>query len=519
MSLPTEEMDVIVVGSGAAGSTMAAKLAAGGKRVLIVEAGPQRNSNDMVSSGIWARRLKWNGAPVLEDGANPVGYNFNAGMGVGGSAMHHYAVWPRMHPSDFTMRSDHDRGLDWPINYSDLQPYYDEVHRVAGIAGDADQETWRPPGEAYPMPPVPLFGQGRAIAAGFAAKGMSTAPLPLAVTTTPYNGRSVCLWDGWCDAGCPIGALANPATIYLPQAAKAGATLVTDTPVVRVLVDGDRATGVEVINGQGQRQTLLADTVILAAFAVQNPRLMLASANDAHPAGLGNSTGQLGRYLMSHSAGLIFGLFDQQTQPSLGAFGGQLVNQDHYAKDFHAQSGAFGSYQWMIAQAVRPNDLLGIATTRPDLFGQALTDFMPKAAKHFAGMTAVVEDLPVSDNRITLSDQRDDHGVPLARATHTCSEYSNALWRATLAEGKEIFEAGGAGEVWTGPQGAMHIMGGTIMGDDPAYSVTNSFGQVHDIPNLVVAGPGLFPTSAGVNPTFTIQALAARSADRLLGVL
>ena len=88
-----------------------------------------------------------------------------------------------------------------------------------------------------------------------------------------------------------------------------------------------------------------------------------------------------------------------------------------------------------------------------------------------------------------------------------------------MAEGKEIFEAGGAGEVWTGPQGAMHIMGGTIMGDDPAYSVTNSFGQVHDIPNLVVAGPGLFPTSAGVNPTFTIQALAARSADRLLGVL
>ncbi len=517
MKLPGEKVDVIIVGSGAAGSTMAAKLAQGGKSVLILEAGPARKDTDLVSSGIWARRLKWNGAPVLEDGANPVGHSFNAGLAVGGSAMHHYAVWPRMHSEDFRMRSDHDRGLDWPISYDTLRPYYDEVQRVAGIAGDADQETWRPPGDPYPMPPVPLFSQGRAIAGGFSAQGMSTAPLPLAITTTPYNGRSVCLWDGWCDAGCPIGALANPATVYLPQAQAAGAMLVADTPVVRVLTQGDRATGVEVINSEGQRQTLLADTVILAAFAVQNPRLMLASANDAHPGGLGNSSGMLGRYIMSHSAGLVFGLFEQETQPTRGAFGGQLVNQDHYAKDSHADAGAFGSYQWMIAQAVRPNDLLGIASTRPDLFGQALSDFMPKAARHFAGMTAVVEDLPVADNRVSISDQRDDHGVPLAKVSHSCSEPSNALWRATLEEGQSVFRAGGATEVWTGPQGAMHIMGGTIMGADPASSITDSFGRCHDIPNLLVAGPGLFPTSGGVNPTFTVQALAARSADHLLG--
>ncbi|MEM1089734.1 MAG: GMC family oxidoreductase [Pseudomonadota bacterium] len=515
MSLPSRA-DVIVVGSGAAGSTIAAKLAEGGADVLILEAGPKRSPVDMVSSGIWARRLKWNGAPVLEDGANPVGYNFNAGMGVGGSAMHHYAVWPRMHPTDFRMRTDFDRGLDWPISYEELQPYYDLVQREAGISGDAEQENWRPAGEPYPMPPVPLFGQGRVLAEGFKAKGMNTAPLPLAVNTQPYNGRAVCLWDGWCDSGCPIGALANPATVYLPKAIAAGATLATETPVVKVLTKGGRTTGVEVVNADGQRQQVQADTVVLATFAVQNPRLMLASANTDHPGGLGNASGVLGRYLMSHSAGLVSGLFDQETQPTSGPFGGQLVNQDHYAKDSHAASGAFGSYQWMIAQAVRPNDLLGIATTRPDLFGEAISDFMRKAARGFAGMTAVVEDLPVADNRVTLSDRRDDHGVPLALATHTTSEPTNALWRATLDEGKGIFEAAGATEVWTGPQGAMHIMGGTIMGDDPATSVTDSYGRCHDIPNLVVAGPGLFPTSAGVNPTFTVQALAARSADHLL---
>jgi choline dehydrogenase-like flavoprotein len=170
----------------------------------------------------------------------------------------------------------------------------------------------------------------------------------------------------------------------------------------------------------------------------------------------------------------------------------------------------------MIAQAVKPNDLLGISTTRPDLFGPALHDFMKRATRSFAGMTAVCEDLPVADNRVTLTDQRDVHGVPIARVTHTTHDESVALWKASLAEGKEVMQAAGAKEVWTGPPGSMHIMGGTIMGTSASDSVTNTYGQVHDIPNLVVAGPGLFPTSGGVNPTFTVHALAARSAEHLL---
>jgi len=104
----------------------------------------------------------------------------------------------------------------------------------------------------------------------------------------------------------------------------------------------------------------------------------------------------------------------------------------------------------------------------------------------------------------------------LARVTHTTHAKSKALWVAALAEGKAVFEAAGATEVWTGPQVAMHIIGGTIMGDDPQSSVTNSYGQCHDIANLVIAGSGLFPTSAGVNPTFTIHALTSRTGDHLL---
>ncbi|HEY3785803.1 MAG TPA: GMC family oxidoreductase [Steroidobacteraceae bacterium] len=515
---PHEPLDAIIIGSGAAGSSMAAHLAEGGKRVLILEAGPARTAADLVSSTLFARRVKWTGPPVLEEGRNPVGFMFNAAFGTGGAALHHYAVWPRMHPEDFEMRSRYDRGLDWPLKYPELAPYYDQVQREAGIAGDAEQEVWRPPGAAYPMPGVPLFPQGAAIARGFRKLGKAVAPLPLAVTTTNYQGRAQCLWDGWCDCGCPIGALANPLTIHLPRALAAGARLLNDTAAVklRTNADGTRAVAVEVAKKNGSRETLRANLIVLAAFSVENPRLLLASANDRHPQGLGNSAGYVGRYLMSHTAGLVYGLFDQDTRPYMGAFGGQLVNQDSYPKTTHRGSGAFGSYQWMIAQAVKPNDLLGISTTRPDLFGAPLQEFMRRATRGFAGMTAIVEDLPAPDNRVTLAAQRDAHGVPLARVFHETHPESIALWHAALTEGKAVMAAAGAREVWTGPPGGMHIMGGTVMGSSAANSVTNQYGQIHDIPNLVVAGPGLFPTSAGVNPTFTVHALAARTAARLL---
>ncbi len=516
--MPAGHVDALIVGSGATGSLIAARLAEKGKTVAILEAGPERTAGDLVSSTLWARRLKWSGARVIETGSRPVGHGFNAGFGTGGSATHHYAVWPRLHPDDFRMHSRFGRGLDWPISYDELRPYYDKVQLEAGISGDAKQESWRPPGAPYPMGPVPVFGQGKVIARGFEKLGKKTAPLPLAVTSAPYNGRAACIWDGWCDAGCPIGALANPLTIHLPKATAAGATIHHATRVTRILTseDGARIIGVEYVQGpKDTRGGLEADLVILAAFAVENPRLLLASANAKHPHGLGNANDVLGRYIMSHSAGLVYGFFEERTEPYMGAFGGQLVNQDSYPKETHAKRGAFGSYQWMIAQAVKPNDLLGISTTRPDLYGDAVAPFMKRAVQHFAGMTAVCEDLPVADNRVTLASERDAQGEPIASVAHDAAPESTSLWEASLAEGKEVFAAAGAQEIWSGSRGAMHIMGGTIMGRDPGTSVADSYGRVHGVRNLYVAGPGLFPTSGGVNPTFTALALAQRAAEKM----
>ena len=125
--LPNEKIDAVIVGSGAAGSHFAARLAQAGKRVAILEAGPARPKDELVSSMLWARRLKGGGAPVLETGKGTVGNGFNAGRGVGGSTMHHYAVWPRLHENDFRVKSLYGRSRDWPIAYADLQPYYDRA--------------------------------------------------------------------------------------------------------------------------------------------------------------------------------------------------------------------------------------------------------------------------------------------------------------------------------------------------------------------------------------------------------
>jgi choline dehydrogenase-like flavoprotein len=140
---------------------------------------------------------------------------------------------------------------------------------------------------------------------------------------------------------------------------------------------------------------------------------------------------------------------------------------------------------------------------------------MKRAAQHFAGMTAVCEDLPVADNRVTLASERDAQGEPIASVAHDAAPESTKLWEASVIEGKEVFAAAGAQEIWSGSRGAMHIMGGTIMGRDPRTSVTDSYGRVHGVGNLYVAGPGLFPTSGGVNPTFTALALAQRAAEKM----
>lgn len=511
-----EEVDVVIVGSGAAGSVFAAKLAQFGKRVKVLESGPAWTENDLYSSPMWARRLRGASPQLDEKGKNHIYARLNSGRGIGGAALHHYAVWPRFQVEDFKRKSLTGTGLDWPIEYDDLRPAYDAVQEEVGISGDAKAEVWRPPGAPYPLPPVHVFKQGEKIASGFERLGLRVSPIPIGVLSRPYRGRNACVYDGWCDAGCPIGALANPLAIYLAEATKSGALVQADSHVTRVLTDknGRRATGVEYKDKGGEARIQPAKVVIIAASTVETIRTLLNSATEQHPTGLGNSSGLLGHYLMAHPAVVAYGLFDEDIQNYLGASGGQLYSQDRTAKVENTHS-ARGRRHWEIALALKPVDIQGLAISRPELFGSDLERFMQRAARGLAAMTSLSEDEPVKENRIALSGKKDRYGLRLAEVHYNISPNGLALYEQSKEDGVRIYEAAGAKETWAGPLHAQHIAGGTIMGSEPNQSVTDAFGRLHDVANVVIGGGSVFSTLSHANSTFTIHAVAWRSAKYL----
>ena len=189
--MANEKADVVIVGSGASGSTFAAVLAKAGKKVVVLEQGPDWQLSDLISSDFWGRRIKPAGGPFLLEGKNPVSYGYQGGWGVGGAALHYFANFPRLLPNDFKIKSEHGRAMDWPISYSDVAPFYDKVAKDIGVSGDAKaEEKWRPAGDPYPMPPMKTFRNGDIWLKGFEAVGIKMVPAAVGMNSVEYKGRA-----------------------------------------------------------------------------------------------------------------------------------------------------------------------------------------------------------------------------------------------------------------------------------------------------------------------------------------
>ena len=308
-----EEVDVVIVGAGAGGGTLAQRLARAGWSTVVLDAGPFWNPDtDWVSDERGSHALFWTEPRQIGgDDPVPLGSN-NSGRGVGGSMVHYAGYVPRFHPSDFRTRSTDGVGADWPISYRMLRPYYEQIEAELPVAGQ--DWPWGDP-HSYPHRPHPIGGNGMIAIKGAAELGIQMRVGPVAIPNGRFGNRPHCIYRGFCLQGCKVNAKASPLITHIPDALAHGAEIRADSHVCRVLVDDrtGRATGVEYYRaGVVHRQR--ANAVVVAGYSIETPRLLLLSATKRYERGLGNEHDQLGRYLMVQGAPQVAGRFDDEVR-------------------------------------------------------------------------------------------------------------------------------------------------------------------------------------------------------------
>ncbi|MFM8356697.1 MAG: GMC family oxidoreductase N-terminal domain-containing protein, partial [Gammaproteobacteria bacterium] len=334
-------VDVVIIGAGAAGGAVAASLAETRMRIVCLEQGDWPDSGRYPSTGRdWEIRSlgdygfnpnqRANAADYpIDESDSPIRIaNWN---GVGGGTVLYAGHFPRFHPSDFRTRTLDGVGDDWPIDYATLAPYYAENDRRMGISGLAGDPAY-PPKTAV-MPPVPLGRSGSRIAAAFNQLGWHWWPSDSAVATEDYGGRARCINLGHCLHGCAQGAKASTDITYWPDAIRGGVELRTRCRARNITTRADgMAGGVMYFDAEGQLVEQPAEVVIVACNGIGTPRLLLHSRSDAHPEGMANSSGLVGRNLMFHPYASIVGRFDEELDGYRGP-SNCLWSQEFYETD------------------------------------------------------------------------------------------------------------------------------------------------------------------------------------------
>jgi len=534
------DCDVAIVGTGVAGALIGWKLASAGAKVIMLDAGPEVDRNAGPAQAVAtltpgipeaaSPHSVWAQTPPTLD---PQGYlvqtgpdMFSSGYArqVGGTTWHWLGTMVRLIPSDFEMKTAFGVGVDWPIGYDELEPWYLAAEQSIGVAGENREDNGAPRSGDYPMPPIPLTYSDRQFAA-------AAAKLDLAVTHTPqarvsvaegFNGRPQCCGASFCIPMCPIGAKYD-ATVHVGLAQAAGAEIRPNSVVHRLEADADgRITSLTFRRPDMSEGTLRARQVVLAAHAIETPKILLNSRNDRRPSGLANSSDQVGRNLMDHPTQLSYALAREPMGPYRSPLSTAGIEQLRDGPERRERSSfriELGNDGWSWPGL----DPVGLARQLigEGVWGTALYERIGQTSVRAVRMAALCEQLPDPESRVTLSEKADPIGILRPQVHFVIDNYAREGIKAAREQFTAIFEALDVDSITHVEQiqGAGHVMGTHRMGSDPKRSVTDSYGRSWDHPNLWLAGSGLFPTCGTGNPTLTIAALALRATPEIAAAL
>jgi choline dehydrogenase-like flavoprotein len=548
--MQSQSYDAIVVGSGISGGWAAKELTEKGLRVLMLERGKNiEHIRDYVNTtkGTWEYPHRGGHTRAMED-AYPVlkrdyalneknldwwasdrespytevkRFDWYRGYHVGGRSL----MWGRQsyRHSDFDFEANAKEGIaiDWPIRYADISPWYDYVEKHAGISGSQEGMPQLPDGQF--MPAMPL-NCGEEVVAGklknlFDGK-RRIIPGRTANITQPLPGRGACQYRNACWLGCPFGAYFSTQSSTLPAAMATGRlTLRPFAIVTEVIYDRNkkRATGVRVLDAVSNQTTeYTAKVIFLCASTLNSTWLLMRSATDLWPGGLGSSSGALGQNLMDHhfrvgASGTLEGMDDKYyygRRPTgfyIPRYRNLFGEKRDYLRGFGYQGGGSRS-GWSRAVAE-----LGV--------GGAFKDMAAEPGPWSIGATAFGEMLPNPANRVSLDKtKKDKWGLPVLAIDCATGENEKAMRKDMMNDMAETLDAAGIKNVRTYDAGywpgmGIHEMGTARMGRDPKTSVLNSHNQVWDAPNVFVTDGSAMVSAACVNPSLTYMALTARAAD------
>ncbi|HZT93536.1 MAG TPA: GMC family oxidoreductase [Gaiellaceae bacterium] len=504
----TEPVDLLVVGAGAGGVTLAQRLARAGWRIVILEKGPFWDPDrDWVSDEKGSHVLYWTDKRIIS-GSDPIemGKN-NSGVGVGGSMTHFAGYTPRFHPSDFEVRTRDGVAFDWPISYWDLKESFERVELELPVAGQ--DWPWGDP-HSYPHGPHPIAGAASVAWRGARDCGIEMRVGPVSITNGVFGHRPHCIYRGFCLQGCKVNAKASPLITHLPDAIEHGVEVRADSMAVRVEVEegSGRCTGVTYIDPDGIERFQPADAVAVCGYAIETPRLLLNSTSRRFPRGLANGSDQVGRYVMVQGATQVAARFSYELRmykaPPPEVSSEQFYETDEsrgFARGFSIQTVGPLPIDW--AQHVQSEGH----------WGQALREYM-RDYNHWTILGVLCELMPLAENRVTLASETDQYGLPVANFSYSLcdNDKQNIAYATKVME--EIWEHAQAQDTLKIDRYA-HLVGGCRMGFSADDSVVDSSQRAWEVPNLFIADGSVFPTEGAANPALVIMALS----DRLAGLL